>query len=452
MPEGRHAHDRQWLVQPNSEAFLVNFLSQALQESPAAAGLAGQLLEGAGVRLRDIVDFVQFCSPALTDDLAAAGWSLSPSGHWENRQGLFPPFVPGARTTIWLRVESLSQFLAARGLQVEIEGDAHGTLRRARVFSEGPISFGVVERNGHAGFDVPVLSDAQIRFARMHSQSFRARRRQFDAVEDGLRHTETLVDEAVQDLGPHWACSLWLSAEREYWLSRCSTGRLQKARQDALGIGWANIDHHTYDASRQHFRHTIRILEKLGYQLREMLYAGELAGWGSQVLEQPVIGSTIFADVDLAPEELTIDFAHDVLPPLIRHRRAGLLSALLGESILEAGLNHVAGLFDQRKLREQLQARQVRLMSPFSDMPHLYQELTDGDWVAVDPRRVDALEAAGHLSAANAEQLRQQGSIGTHLENIERNDGFKGFNREGIDSVLRKLDPRAYLTTSSMSA
>ena len=33
----------------------------------------------------------------------------------------------------------------------------------------------------------------------------------------------------------------------------------------------------------------------------------------------------------------------------------------------------------------------------------------------------------------------------THLENTERNDGYKGFNREGIDSVLRKLDPRAYL-------
>ena len=27
-----------------------------------------------------------------------------------------------------------------------------------------------------------------------------------------------------------------------------------------------------------------------------MLHAGELAGWGSQVLEKPVIGSTIFAD------------------------------------------------------------------------------------------------------------------------------------------------------------
>ena len=33
--------------------------------------------------------------------------------------------------------------------------------------------------------------------------------------------------------------------------------------------------------------------------------------------------------------------------------------------------------------------------------------------------------------------------IATHLENIERNEGYKGFNKPGIDGVLRALDPRA---------
>jgi hypothetical protein len=36
-----------------------------------------------------------------------------------------------------------------------------------------------------------------------------------------------------------------------------------------------------------------------------------------------------------------------------------------------------------------------------------------------------------------------------HLEDVERNDRYKGFNREGIDSVLRKLDPRAYLANAN---
>ncbi|QGN55629.1 hypothetical protein [Novosphingobium sp. Gsoil 351] len=341
-------------------------------------------------------------------------------------------------------MESCEQFVQIHAPGQAIQGKSFGPMRRALVFAGGGAEFGVVERNGYSGFSVPDEDEATTRAARIHLQAFLARRREFDSVEQGLAHTEALVDAAVADLGQHRACDLWLKAERAFWLRRCHSGRVQKSRQDAAGIGWANIDHHTYDSSRQHYRATIRILEKLGYELREMLYAGELAGWGSQVLEQPVIGSTIFADVDLAPEELTIDFAHDPLPELPRHRRAGLLSVLLGESILEAGLNHVAALYDQRALRSQLGAEGHEMMPPFSDMPHLYQELTTGDWGAVDPKRVDALEATGHIGADEAEKLRLEGSIVTHLENIERNDGFKGFNREGIDSVLRKLDPRAY--------
>lgn len=430
--------DREWRVQPQAEAALGGWLDAALAASPAARAFATRLHATCGVRLRDIVDHLTVVS---LDAAAAAGWHDDGAGVWRNPDGLFPPLVRGPADTVWLRVEDAAVFVAANAPDAEIEGEPHAPLRMARVFP----GFGIVERGGDAGFAVPPHDAADIRVARIHSSAFRARRRQFDSVAQGLAHTEALVAAAVADLGPHRACDLWLKAEREYWMSRCAAGRLQKARQDAAGIGWANIDHHTYDGSRAHFRDTVRILEMLGYEVRELLYAGELAGWGSQVLEQPVIGSTIFADVDLAPEELSIDFAHEPLPELPRHRRAGLLSELLGESILEAGLNHVAALYDQRALRAQLNDKGLTMMAPFTDWPHLYQELTHGDWAAVDPARVDALAAAGHIGADEAERLKLEGSIVTHLENIERNDGFKGFNREGIDSVLRKLDPRAYL-------
>ena len=42
------------------------------------------------------------------------------------------------------------------------------------------------------------------------------------------------------------------------------------------------------------------------------------------------------------------------------------------------------------------------MMAPFSNLPHLYQELTHSDWVAVDPRRVDE---------ALAETLHAQGAL-----------------------------------------
>lgn len=436
--------DRHWDRQPQAEAAYCAVLEDLLQQAPPIADYSARLLAVTGIRLRDIVDHLELSAPQHRSLLQNAGWVPQPDGLWINPHGMFPPFVTSDRTVLYVRAESMECFAQVHGLVGPIEGAPFAPLRKAFVLQGHDVGLGVVERNGGVGVEVAPHDPSEIRAARLHLQAFRARRRAFDQVESGLSHVEGLVDAAVAAIGAHRACAFWLAAERAYWMQRCAAGRLQKHRQDAFGLGWVNIDHHTYDSSRAHYRHTIRIFEKLGYERREMLYAGELAGWGSQVLEQPAIGSTIFADVDLAPEELGLDFAQEILPPLTRHRRAGLLSALLGESILEAGLNHVAGLFDQARLRSQLADHGVIMMAPFSDMPHLYQELTAGDWDAVDPKRVDQLEREGHIGADEAEKLRIEGSIVTHLENIERNDGYKGFNREGIDSVLRKLDPRAY--------
>lgn len=436
--------DRVWERQQAGEAAFRAVLDRLLSSSAEARSFAARLHDGAAVRLRDVVDHVVLSFPDELAALEAVGWRPAGDGVWKNAEGMFPPVLIGEQTGLWIRVESIDEFVAANGVTGAVEGAPFAPLRRVAVSSAGPVAFGAVERNGFPGFDVIEPETGQLREARVSLQRFRSRRREFDSVDRGLDYTEALVDGVVAAIGPHWACDLWLKAEREYWMRRCRAGAVQWERQRAVGIGWANVDHHTYDGSREHFRRTICILEKLGYELREMLYAGELAGWGSQVLEQPVIGSTIFADVDLAPEELTVDFAHSDLPALPRHRRAGVLSALLGESILEAGINHIAGLYDQREFRRQIHALRISTMEPFTDFQHLYQELTEGDWVAVDPLRVDRLERGGHIEAVEAEALRLNGTILSHLENIERNDAYKGFNRDGIDAVLRKLDPRAY--------
>jgi hypothetical protein len=432
-----------WECQSEAQQAYAAILDVLLAGCPEAGTFAAALLDKAGIRLADIVDHLIIADAAMLERLEANGWAADGSV-LRNPTGLFPPALHGSHNAIMIRVEAIDIFAAVNPIAGDITGAPFTPLRMAIAFQGPDSALGAVERNGGTGYKVGADDPDEIRQSRLCLQAFRARRRQFDTAAEGLDAVEQLVDTAVAAIGAHRACAFWLMAERDYWQRRCAAGRLQKGRQDAVGVGWANIDHHTYDSSRSHFRQTIRILEKLGYERREMLYAGELAGWGSQVLEQPVIGSTIFADVDLSPEELTIDFAREDLPELPKHRRAGLLSALLGESMLEAGLNHVAGLFDQQILRAQLDHHGVRMMAPFSAFPHLYQELTEGDWDAVDPARVDLLEQQGHISADEADKLRLEGSIVTHLENIERNEGYKGFNREGIDSVLRKLDPRAY--------
>ena len=87
----------------------------------------------------------------------------------------------------------------------------------------------------------------------------------------------------------------------------------------------------------------------------------------------------------------------------------------------------------------------VAFMPPVPAGPHRYQGRHQGGWLAVDPARGDALERAGHVTPEQAEDFRLYGAIGSHLENLERNDGFKGFNQPGIDGVLKIIDPRKNL-------
>ncbi|MBL8961273.1 MAG: hypothetical protein JNJ98_15560 [Gemmatimonadetes bacterium] len=441
-------HDRTWTTQPHAAALVTRVLDEALARVPAAAALATRLRDDIGVRLVDILDHVRVSDDGLRRQFAEAGWTADPllSGVWRNPTGLFPAIVAGdTGLTVAFKVEYVDEFVAAQRLTTRIEGARHAPFRRVRFAAADGVAFDAIERRGSTDFEPADPPAATLRAARIHLQAFRARRREFDAIGAGYDYTDALVARAVADLGRNWACWLWLRAEREYWERRNHAGRVQKARQDAHGIGWANQDHHTYDSSREWFHRCVGVLEALGFECRELFYAGHAAGWGSQILEQPALGAVIFADIDLAPDELDIDFAHLHLQPLPFLKRAGLWCALHGESMLEAGINHLECMYDHTRMQSQLEAAGIAFMQPFSDFPHLYQALTEGEWWAVDPARVDALEHAGLITAEQAEDFRLNGAIGSHLENLERNDGFKGFNQPGIDGVLRIIDPRKNL-------
>lgn len=440
--------DRTWTTQPASAALVTRVLDDCLALVPAAQALAQRLRDNIGVRLVDILDHISLTNPTHLAAFRDAGWEDDSTipGVLRNPTGLFPAVLEGARgTAIGFKVEYVHEFVAAQHLTAPIEGAMHAPFRRVEFATENGVTFEAIERRGSAGFEPNDPPAATLRAARLHLQTFRARRRAFDTIDAAYDHTDAVVAQAVTDLGKDWACWLWLRAEREYWESRNHAGRVQKARQDAHGIGWANQDHHTYDSSREWFHRCVKVLETLGFECRELFYAGHEAGWGSQILEQPALGSVIFADIDLAPTELDIDFAHLHLAPLPFLRRAGLWCALHGESMLEAGINHLECMYDHERLTQQLDRVGVRFMKPFSDFPHLYQALTEGEWWAVAPDRVDMLERARFITAEQAEDFRLHGAIGSHLENLERNDGFKGFNQPGIDGVLRIIDPRKNL-------
>jgi hypothetical protein len=218
---------------------------------------------------------------------------------------------------------------------------------------------------------------------------------------------------------------------------------VQKARQDSLGLGWANHDHHTFRSSREVFALLIEILETFGFQSRERFYAGSEAGWGAQVMEQPTCRLAVFADVDLSPSEVEGDFAHEPLPPRQELGTVGLWCGLHGESMLGAGLHHLASRLDFDTATADLAEWGIQMMRPFSDFPYLRQAFTQGERWEVAPDRLDRLFARNQIDEGQRAQFAATGALGSHLENIQRAEGFKGFNQRTVSDIIRRTDPRA---------
>jgi hypothetical protein len=84
----------------------------------------------------------------------------------------------------------------------------------------------------------------------------------------------------------------------------------------------------------------------------------------------------------------------------------------------------------------------IKVMKPFTDYPYLRQAFTEGERWPVKEERLARLLERGQITAEQAQKFREQGAIGSHLENLERNEGFKGFNQKGVSEIIAKTDPR----------
>jgi len=250
------------------------------------------------------------------------------------------------------------------------------------------------------------------------------------------------LDRIIGMVGRDLACHLVFDGERSYWQRRNRAAQFQMQRQDRLGLGWGNHDHHTFRSSREHFLDLMRVMEKLGFERRERYYAGAQAGWGAQILEQPVEGIVVFADVDLLPEETEIDFSRAPLPPTPRLGTIGLWVGLHGESFLEAGMHHLEARFDFALVREQLKELSINGMPPFSDFEFLKQAFTEGERWLVRRERAEKLLRGGLITEAQFQKFVSEGAIGSHLETLQRRGGFKGFNQKSVSAIIAATDPR----------
>lgn len=448
-----------WKPQPKAAQLVARLVEAAESECPAAAELAQRMHAETGTRFGDWVDFLALpAEDSLVEELQSVGFQQDPrvpNGEvWRHPDGLFPRIrlQEDGKKRVGIKVESVVDFLLAHGFDSrrEILGGPGASLRTATVGTSPVWELLVVERHGEPGFVPQELTAEQSAAVQQHFEAFRLRPRSFDDPAEGFRMALNFIEHAKSDLGTDRACDLFFAAEREYWQRRNQAARVQKARQDRLGLGWANHDHHTYRSSRIWFNHLIRVLAALGFNCRERFYAGREAGWGAQVLEQPNAGIVVFADVDLAPEEVSGDFAHDPLPWQESYGTVGFWCQLHGEAFLEAGMHHLEAEFDFDAAREQLAAEGIPTMKPFTDFDYLKQAFTTVEVWQVPEHRLQKLQAAGTITEEQAEQFRREGAIGSHLEILQRDDGYQGFNQTGINEIIRDTDPRRQAESGSL--
>ena len=439
-----------WSPQPAPAKWVQGLLEDAVQKNSFLKTLRRQMFEQSGTRLLDWIDHLALpVDDETLHELNQVGYqpdtSVPKVRAWKHSLGLFPRvrIHVGKSRQVVLKVEAVADFLAAQQLSdVAIQGAHLASVRRARVAHENGVEVWVLERHGSLAFEPTLDKVVPLDAIAKYSEAFQLRQRDFDNSADGFALASRLVDAAISELGRDRTCDLFFAAERDYWQHRNCAGRKQRARQDALGLGWANHDHHTYRSSRAQFARLIAFLEKLGFQLRERFYAGREAGWGAQVIEHPVTGVTIFADVDLSPEEISQDFSHEPLPPREELGTVGLWCELHGEAFLQAGMHHLECQFDFNATRDQLDEAGILTMPPFTDLPYLRQAFTRGEIWPVEPQRVERLLAAKQITSEQAQQFLSNGAIGSHLEILQRNDGYKGFNQSGINEIISATDPR----------
>lgn len=445
-----------WQRWPEAEALIEAGLVGFLAAHSQARRLADAVTAQASTRLFDWLDYLILgTDPVLRARIDEAGFVAeeveAPAGQtvYHHPGAQLPRLVlqrdellAGQVTAIAVKADSVADFLLARGIRAPIAGSPYSPYRVATLWPESGRRVLVEERRGYRGLHPQEQGDDYPARYLAARDRWANRLRVTDDDVAGMREALDLARLMAGDMGPDMAAWIVFEVERDYWQRRNWAGQVQKARQDRLGLGWGNHDHHTFRASRQHFAGLIATLEALGFVCRERFYAGEAAGWGAQVLEQPNCGLVVFADVDLSPEERDGDFAHQGLQARQDLGTIGLWCALHGESILGAGMHHLEAQFSFDSLRDDLAGLGVGMMRPFSEMPHLRQAFTTGERWPVAPARLTRLLAAGQITQAQHDRFLAEGALGSHLENLQRREGYKGFNQHNVSTIIRATDPR----------
>ncbi len=442
-----------WGLFPEAESYLRFLIDDAVRRSDTARRLAANISTGTATDLFDWIDHMAL-PPAKLDRarLGALGFKEGKrdgASVFRVPDSTLFPVTAGDEEELVLGPEGLADFCAVHFPSVKM-GEDFAAFRKVHLIREGGLTLSAVERRGYGGFSAPTADDT-LAYEEV-LKAFRARHRSHASADEGFANLNALVVAAKGKLSSARIADAFFRAEREQWQAKNKAASVQGARQDAAGVGWGNVDHHTFRSSRENFASLVRFFEDLGLERREQYYAGAKAGWGAQILEHPESGEVVFADVDLADTEQGVDFSREPLSPRDRLGTVGLWVELHGESIFEAGPHHVAARFRFKDAAAELSRHSVAVMKPFSDLPFLKQAFTVGEPWMPRRERIEHLAAKGLIDASQRDRFLAAGAVGSHLETIERRQGFKGFNQDSVSVIIKATDPRLGTASSNAGA
>lgn len=440
-----------WKCQPAAEQLILEILQSCLEGNKTLSELQFNLAKFTSTRIQDWVDhFSLGYSKDLENRLSDTGFTVissTPTYRVFYHPGAQLPMVilkdhPDTVKEIAIISENIADFLMVRGIGGYIEGAPYSPYRRCHFNTENEIAFYIVERKGSLTMEPIIQGDDYLYRYIDGIELWQSRPRSLENEDEAMTLTLSIAEELILSLGKNQAAWVVLEVERKYWQSRNKAAQIQKSRQDRYGLGWANHDHHTFRSSRRHFHSLVRLFEMLGFYCRERFYAGAEAGWGAQVMENPEAKLILFLDVDLAPDELSFDFAHQHLSELPKLGTVGLWCALHGDSILKGGMHHLEAQFSFDDLTKDLAEVGIKMMDPFSSFDYLHQAFTVGEIWPVDSKRVKELVSSGKITQEMGDKFISNGAIGSHMENLQRTQGYKGFNQKNVSNIIQKTDPR----------
>ena len=395
-----------WVPQPEARTLVEQLLVTFLEKCPEAARFGEKMLTDAGTHITDWVGVILTPDTAeMRERLAAAGYvprvtefvDADIQYAFGNPAASTPDILltESDRMSVGLLVDSVADFFAANQLDGvdHIQGEPIARARWAQVAQGEGAALWVFERHGYDGFHLK-FEIAEHRIAAVHHlERFRARARGGDQA-NAFERAERAVRAAADELGADWAASLFMRAEREYFVRNNCGAMSQRNRQAAVGLGMANIDHAVYACSSGSRAATLDLFAELDFMKRETVSLAH--GDEASVLEQPVTGDVI-AIVTPAENEVPSG--------------AGTFTRLVGESLITAGPAGIAFRGEHTTLGSSL------------GIP------AEGDRavasVPVSSAAIDDAAANGHIEDGIAHSLRSGDVIGPVVSLVSRGDGSR---------------------------